>query len=1009
MLVCAFANTRPICSLMRILVRLLCLFITAGGIGALRAQSNTAVLGGRVLDSSGATIASASLSLVQKHTGLKRDGKSDGNGEFLFPLLPPGEYQLSARHDGFKSEQREGIIVSAGDRNRIEVTLAPGAITETVSVVADAPQTNADSSTLGFVANSTEVQALPLASRNFDQLITLGAGIVRSRPGTLPSFSINGTSQYGYNLSLDGTDASAIESPTTGDPSAGSSARLNVVSPESIEQLQVQTGSFSADSGRASGALINIISRTGTNTFHGSLFEYFRNDKLDARNFFATSITPLRQNQFGGSLGGPVIKNRLFFFGNYEASRARTPQFITANVPTAAFRAKAPSFYDTYLNAVPLPTQPLANNTDAGIYTRTDVFKADENLGNVRGDYTEGPNSVSLRYTLNKSETSTPTFLPPNRLTFPLTNDLVSAGYTRVLGPSTVNELRLGLDRWDLPRRNSTFAGGLGGITITGILTGTNTEGILHWVDSTYTLADTLHHRVGNHSLRAGGEFRRVDSARTQRANPQVAYTSAAAFLADTPSTVTITYGNLGTGLRQWQTGLFVQDDWRLHPRLTLNLGLRYDYFTPLAELHGRMQNTGDNPYGPFLPRGTPLYNPDKNNFQPRIGFAWDVSGRQKTIIRGGFGIYNIALPPFFIWSASTIDPALPVAATYTPVDYPGLAYPLSGALAAANRDPISALQAGLVPAVVSRFVIDRNRRDPYTMTWNFTAERQLMQNLVLQGSYVGTRTLKSQGSEALNLIDPVSKLRPAPGIGQISYSDSSNRRMYDALQFSVRKRYSHGLVMNANYTWSHVIIYGNEDSFGPSAVQDFSNIASSRGTSALDVRHVFVVDHTWQIPTGSRITNNWSRHILRGWSLSGITALRSGLPANILTGRDNRGNGFANTQRPNYLGGSIYATNQNYLNWFNPAAFANPLSGSFGNLGYDAANGPMSFNMDIALARRFTLWHEQSLQFRADAFNIENRVNFNNPDTNINSPTFGRITSAAAPRQIQLSLRYQF
>lgn len=994
---------------MRILVQFLCVLITLAAPGALRAQHNTAMLSGRVLDSSGGIVASANLSLVQKQTGLTRDSKSDATGEFLFPLLPPGEYQLSARHNGFKTEQREGIIVAAGERNRIEVTLSPGAITETVSVVADAPQTNSDSSTLGFVTKSKEVQALPLASRNFDQLITLGTGIVRSRPGTLPSFSINGTSQYGYNLSLDGTDASAIESPTTGDPSAGSSARLNVVSPESIEQLEVQTGTFSADSGRASGALINIISRTGTNTFHGSLFEFFRNDKLDARNFFATSVTPLRQNQFGGSLGGPVIKNRLFFFGNYEASRARTPQFITANVPTESFRAKAPSFYQTYLNAVPLPTQPLANSTDAGLYTRTDVFKGDENLGNVRGDYVEGSNSVFLRYTLNKSETSTPTFLPANRLTFPLTNHLVSAGYTRVLGASMFNELRLGVDRWDLPRQNSTFAGGLGGITISGILTGTNTEGILHWVDTTYTLADTLHRHIGNHSLRAGGEFRRVDSARTQRANPQFAYTSAAAFLADTPSTVTITYGNRGTGLRQWQTGLFMQDDWRINSRLSLNLGLRYDYFTPLAELHGRMQNTGDNPYGPFLPRGTPLYNPDKNNFQPRIGFAWDASGRQKTIIRGGFGIYNIALPPFFIWSASTIDPALPVAATYTPVDYPGLAYPLSGALAAANRDPISALQAGLAPAVVSRFVIDRNRRDPYTMTWNLTAERQLTGNLVLQASYVGTRTLKSQGSEALNLIDPISKVRPSPGIGQITLSDNSDHRMYDALQLSVRKRYSHGLVMNANYTWSHVIIYGNEDSFGPSAVQDFSNIVSSRGTSALDVRHAFVIDHTWQIPTGSWVANNWTRQVLGGWSLSGITALRSGLPANILTGRDNRGNGFPNTQRPNYLGGSIYAANQNILNWFNPAAFANPLAGSFGNLGYDVANGPISVNVDIALARRFVLWHEQSLQFRADAFNLPNRANFNNPDTNINSPTFGRITSAGAPRQLQLSLRYQF
>jgi outer membrane receptor protein involved in Fe transport len=972
-------------------------------------QVNTATLSGRVLDSSGSSVANAGLALVQKQTSLKRSAKTDTDGNYLFPLLPPGEYEISAQHPGFKTERRQGIVLSAGDRPRIELTLAIGDVTETVSVTANASQTNPDSSALGFVVGARQVETLPLASRNFDQLITLGAGVIRSRPNTVPSFSINGTSQYGYNLALDGTDATAIENPTTGDPSAGSGARLNVVSPDSIEQLELQTAAFSADSGRASGALINIISKSGTNNFHGTLFEYFRNDKLDARNFFSAAKDPLRQNQFGGTLGGPILKDHLFFFGSYEGSIARIGQQITSNVPSASLRARASAAYQTYLNEVPLPTESLANSTDAGFYRRSDRFKADENLGNIRGDYTSGPDSFFVRYSINKSETSTPNFLPTNRLVFPLTNHLATASYTRLLGPRTFNELRLGFDRWDVPREHQGFAGGLGQLTITGILTTGNAEGKLHWVDSTYALADTLHHRAGHHSLRMGGEFRRLDSARTQRANPQFSYTSAAAFLANTPANVTLTYGVLGANLQQWQTGLFFQDDWRPHPRLAFNLGIRYDYFTPLAEEHGRMVNTGNDPLGPFQPAGTPLYHSDKNNFQPRVGFAWDVTGRQKTVVRGGFGVYNIALPPFFIWSAATIDPLLPATATYTPVDVPGLSYPLSGALQAANTNPLAALQAGLAPKIVSRFVIDPNRRDAYTLSWNLTVERQLTRNLVLQTSYVATRTLKSQGSRALNLINPATGIRTAPSIGQISLSDNSDRRNYNSLQVGLRKRFSHGLVANANYTWSHLIIYGNEDAFGPGAVQDWDNIAASRGTSNLDVRHLFVLDNSWEIPTGSWASQGARKTVFAGWTLSSITMMRSGLAINLLTGRDNRGNGFSATQRPNYLGGSIYAANQSVTNWFNPAAFSNPSTGSFGNLGYNVANGPIRVGVDVALAKRFTVWREHQVQFRADAFNIPNRANFSNPDGNINSPTFGRITAADNPRQLQLSLRYQF
>jgi hypothetical protein len=569
--------------------------------------------------------------------------------------------------------------------------------------------------------------------------------------------------------------------------------------------------------------------------------------------------------------------------------------------------------------------------------------------------------------------------------------------------------MRVGWDRYDVPRHNTTFEGGTGGITISGVLTSPNNEGLLHWVPDTYTLSDTLTHRAGSHSLRAGFEARRLDSSRTQRANPNFSFTSAAAFLANTPASVSVTYGNLGTTLRQYQQGYFIQDDWHASRTLTVNLGLRYDYFSPLGAIDGRMVSTGDNPFGPFQPKGTPLSHPDRTNFQPRVGFAWDVFGNQKTVLRGGFGRYSVPATAFFIWNAATIDPRLPAVATYTPVDVPGLSYPLSGALLAAYQNPLGAVQAGLAPAVVSRFVLDPHKRTPYTLSADLTLERQLMSNVLLQVSLVATRGLHVPDTRALNLVNPLTGKRTDPSIGEIDLSENAGRRNYNALQIAVIKRFSHGLVANINYTWSHTIVYGGDDTISANAVQDWSNMRASRGTAGLDLRQFLVADLAWQIPVGRFAARSWQGALLGGWTLSSVVQIRSGIPVNLVTGRDNFGDGFPATQRPNYLGGSIYAANQSISRWFNTAAFANPAAGTFGNLGYDIANGPISVIINTGLTRQFTLYKEHSLLFRVDAFNLPNRANFLNPDGNINSATFGRITSADNPRQVQMSLRYRF
>lgn len=969
------------------------------------AQSTTALLFGTVRDPSGSGVPGAEVKISEQRTGLARSATTtpDGNYEFT---LPRGLYDVSVGHAGFKTEVREAVALSTEDRVRVDVNLSIGETTDSVVVSAMVSPVNSESSELSRVVSSREVEALPVNSRKFSLLPTLTTGATPSKPNTVSSISFNGTSQYGINISLDGTDASGIETPTFGDPSQQS--RLNTVSLESIAETQIDTGTFSAVNGRATGAVVNIISKSGTNDLHGSLFEYFRNDYLDARNFLATTSTPLRQNQFGGSLGGPIAKDHLFFFGNYEGSQASIGQIVTSNVPTQAFRDQSPAVYAPYFAALPLPTQAISGSATTGIYRRTDRLLSSENLYNMRVDRIDTRSDLFVRYSLNSSENSTPNLFPSNRLVYPITNHMATVGYTYSFTPKIFNDVRLGFDRYDVPRHNQTFGQDLGSITISGILPTGNTEGVLDVVNDTYTLSDTVSANVGRHMLRAGFEERRLDAYRRQVANPAFTFNTSAAFLADKPDSVKLTYGHTGNTLAQWQTGLFLQDDWRISPRITVNLGLRYDYFSPLYETHGQFYNTGADPFGPFNPAGAPLYRADKTDFEPRVGFAWDIFGSQKTVLRGGFGKYSIALPPFFIWNGATIDPRVPASATYTSADASDISYPLKGILAAVNSNPSLAAATGLLPAVVSRTVIDPTLRTPYTLSANLTLE-QAVGSTLLQLSYVGTRSLKSPGAQALNLVNPATGLRTNPSIGEIDLTDGSDRRNYNALQAAVRRRFRGGLAFSASYTWSKLLIYGNEDAFSPGAVQDWSNIAGSRGRSALDIPQLFEFDATWQIPIGRLEQRRVVKRIVGGWILTNITQIRAGLPVNLTTGRDIRGDGYAATQRPNYVGGSVVASNQRITQWFNPAAFANPAAGTFGNLGYNMGRGPNFVQIDLGLTRRIMIREKNALDFRIEMFNLPNHPNFGQPDGNINSATFGQITSALDPRQMQISVRYQF
>lgn len=993
------------CSLPAFLIQAVCLCL-----GPVHAQINTATILGRVLDASGAAVPDAKVTALNAGTGLERSVLSDGAGAYEVGLLSIGAYKITIEKPGFSPEVREGVVLAAGDRLRLDVSLSVGQVTESVLVSGTATLVNTTSPELGAVIDSQKVRDLPIANRNFTTLVTLQPGVQSSNVGGRNSFNLNGLTQWGLNLTMDGTDASFIESPSFGDPSARSV--LNTVSVDSIAEFRVLSGTFSAETGRASGGAVNIITKSGTNDLHGTLFYYLRNDNLDARVPNSIRRDPLAQNQFGGNLGGPAIRNKLFYFASFERASRRVGQQITGNVFTNALRNRAPAVFAPFISVMPQPTETTAN-PDIGVHRRSDQLKTDENLGNGRLDWISSKMATSLRYSNNSSANSIPYLIPTNRQVFDITNHVATVSNTYTVSPTMLNELRLGFNRWFIPRLNTTYFGGFGEVIVSGLYTASNFEGQLRFATNSFTLADNFSVRAGRHSFKTGFEFRKIHAGRIQRQNPIYTYNNIADFLANRVNNVRIIFGTIGTEQRQLQNGFFFQDDFQATPRLMLNLGVRYEYYTVIKEREGRLFNVQSDPFGPFRGRGDPIYSPDRNNVNPRLGLAWDIRGNQKTVVRAGGGIYSSPIVSYFIFDTATIDPKLPFAFNATPLDVPGLAFPLTGAVRQAVDNPNDAVSLGLAPPIVGRRIVDPRMRDNYSIMWNFTVQQQLSRNFVLQAGYVANNNVKAQNSRTLNLIDPALRRRPDPAIGEILYIESSGRRNYHSFQAQLRGRQIKGLTTDFFYTFGKNLTYGGDDccTGNNPDVSDFENAAGSRAIANTDIRHQVTWALSYDLPGKNLWKGTFANKIVGGWAIQNITRLRSGRALNILTGTDIRGSGFAGSQRPNYVGGDIYAPDRGPNQWLNRAAFAQPAAGTYGNLGRNVARGPAAYTFDVSFLKNTTVWREHSLQFRAEFFNLPNTPIWDNPVNTLNNPNFGRILAgiAASQRQVQMSLRYQF
>jgi hypothetical protein len=972
-----------------------------------QAQVNTATVLGSVADSSGAGVPSATVSIVNAGTQITQTSATDASGSYVFERLLVGDYTLSVTASGFKRFERTGIHVDATQRAKIDIVLDVGVVSESVTITGGAPLVNTQSTELGVVVGENQVRNLPLNGRNFSQLIALEPGAVVSGGAVY----FNGLTRDGVNISVDGTDAANPDRPSTSD--FGGQTQQNILSVEFITEFKTTKGVFSAELGRAASGGVNVITKSGGNAFHGTVYEYLRNDKLDARNFFAVGKDPLRLNQFGATAGGPIIRNRAFFFAGWEGVREVRGRQITGEVPTESLRQRmlaANPAYAALLSLVPPPTEDRGNPDRA--FHRRSANKANrEDSGMARLDFNPtSKDSLFIRYTILDAYTVIPGLSPLNGVEYPMQTRTGTLSWNRILTARAVNEFRAGVNKQDIPRSSQAFVHQQIG-NLSGFLSTPGQE-VLRSNGGSWTILDNFAFNAGRHALKAGFELRRFHYGRANYENPVYQIDTLADLLASRFTSARVTLGNDIRRLRERQWGFYFQDDLRVSPVLTLNLGLRYEYFTPVTERDGLLFNVVSDPFGPFRRQGEPIWAPDRNNFSPRFGLAWDIGNNSKDVIRAGAGVFY-APNTYREVTAMVNPPNRPYTLAVSAIDFPTLRYPIN----------VAALDLQRFPGLATRNIFDPLQRTTYSIQWSFDYQRELTRDLSATLGYVGNHGVKLLTLHWLNVIDAVTKRRPNPTTTAISYQEHSGMSNYHALQASLKKRFGKGLMFNGHYTFGKAIEQGGVDNMTAStvaSVQDHTNVRASRGRYIQDVRQIFSLDHSWDVPFESWVgaDSTAMRRIAGGWQVFGILAIRTGNPVTILSGRDAYGLGNSTGQRPDLVGGApvyLEGYEESAVHaYLNRAAFANPCDarrltgpcGIFGNVGSFTVSNPGSIYYDLSVFKNITLTERVSLQVRNEFFNLFNHANFGGPNATLTNALFGQITSAGRSRELQFALK---
>ncbi len=983
-------------------------------------QVTTATIYGRVQDPTGAVIPGAEAVATNDLTGIAKSASSDARGEFTIPFLTVGSYTVRVTSEGFKAFQRTGLDLASGQKADLTFVLEIGVTTEIVNVTAEAPLLNTATAEQDVNLNEDMVHELPLRRRDITSILQNGTGLSAGNGTTL---SINGLAPRSFSFSVDGVDAA----PDSEFPSISLYQNFNFikgVSVEAVKEVEISKNIFSAEIAQTTSGNFNIITKGGTNQFHGSAFEQYQAGGLNANNHILARKTSRVYHQYGGSLGGPIVRNKVFIFGAFEGYRLNELRPLTGWVPSMKFReeiTRAIPESRAYWDAWHLPTEAPQNPDDARAFSSVaGALQNEDNHASIRSDYQVSSNSLlTVRYTRGRPLQLTPRLARGNPRVHDGLNENVASTFNHVITPTMTAETRFGYNRSDMHRVDQLLTLNVAKVNGAGLPDAGQARQFSK-TGSTTTFEQNFAKTSGRHSMKFGGLFRVHFARRILADTPRFGYNTLADIIANNPESAFFNFGLDEFEIRRNFFGFFLQDDFRVSQDLTINLGVRWDYGTVPVERDGRFFNR-DGAFGPFLP-AEDVWKEHYNMWSPRVGLAWSLD--DKTVVRGGFGVFYI---PFNLFSG-------PVELVRNGLDVP--------TQASLDRDQLQrfnlnygATREQALPLVASSNIVtgtavDPNWENSYSMQWTFGIQRQLSDTVVWDVSYVGNRGLKLIYSPGVNRNQRDTGQLEVAGFGrQFRYYQSADNSDYNSLQTSVKKRFSNGLQGNLNYTWASNTSYFRGDYTccgGGEEPQDLSDLNENHGPTPFHIRHRFVADWIYELPL-MRSSNPASRLVLGGWQIGGILTAATGTPLNIRQGSSGPG------ARPDIVGSShAAAIRSGYgspvdggrYQYLDPAAFSNVPRNARGNrsiragtLGRRSIYGPGLWQVDMSLSKNLMLTEGGTrIQLRVDLFNAFNHTNFAGLDTNTRGGGsdairggFGRITSTRPGRETQLSLRIDF
>jgi len=1024
-----------------------CIALMAAGLVAFATvgmgQGTTARFAGIVQDPSGAVLPGVEVSLTNEGTSNALQAVTNETGEFLIDFIPPGAYTLKLSLPGFRLFESRGIPLGAAQSVRRTYTLEVGAQTDSVTVTGEAPLVNTLSPEQRLTLDTLQVMNLPMINRNVTSIIeysgaglTKGEALVSGAGGT--RFRMNGLGGSAMTATANGTNASGFAASNLLG-GYGGFTKIDIMSADAVGEVQVVKGVIPAQYGGLSGN-VSFITKSGTNDWHGSLFHRYEGSALSARQPFLTSKPHSVWNQFGGSLGGPILHNRFFFFFAYEGYRQRSTTTLTNDVPTPLFREtllRALPFPETAINLkyLTLPNQPYAPTDLLGRWIGPGLSNQNDDHFDTKLDYLIGGGNLSVTFTGAHPSQDQAAQQPLNPRTF--RGKMFRGNASYVIGRARwTSATYFGINASPGERIEKFFnerdpakpekEGGVGrgvpAIMYTGMTAISQRERKQWGVTPSYYIEQQVSMFRGAHSWKFGGKLDLRRGGAPDQTNAGVSYQTLADVMNNAPSQVNLNMQQ--SDFYRWTMNgwsLFLQDDWRATRRLVLNLGLRYDRF-------GAFVATGKPPddltaiynpnglldsekfiWGSLRDVKKPIEN-DDFNFGPRFGFAYTVDSKGDFAVRGGFGVNFSGFDGTGFETTPNRGPSLPVTVNFSraeSVQY-GLKFPVY------NEDMVAiVLSQNRGPQASNR--INPEFQSPYAMNYSLEIQRALTPSLVFETGYAGSRGVKFNLNRTFNPVDRVTGIRPNPNDIQGTYLDNSQQTNFNSWQTSLKQRFSKGLALNAHYTWGKALSYAGGDVgaiyLGDSRTlsEDFNNVKIERSLSSGDVAHNISLDWFYQAP-GLSSDSKFIRDVLGGWSVSGIWRARTGLPLGVTqTGG-----------RPDLVD-VANAVNKSCcsfgnLQYLNSAAFslvtAPSASGRTirrGTAGATALRGPGIWNLDLALGKNFALTENTKLEMRADLSNALNHTQYSGLSTNLSGIGFGQITSTLPARVIQVQARIGF